>query len=232
MVRTADPTCVAVPRGGGPNLIAEIKRSSPSAGLIRPDFEPVAISRQYAEGGAQALSILTDEKFFGGRIEYIEAVKAAVGLPVLRKDFLVDAYQIHESRACGADAVLLIAEALAPSTMVELVTLARSLGLWVLLEVHTQECLLDVSQRLGDKLHDGILLGINNRDLQTQRVDLATAEELARLVPRGVPIVAESGIRTRADVERMLAAGARAVLVGEVLMRSGDPRQTIEELFG
>jgi indole-3-glycerol phosphate synthase len=223
---------VTVPRRGGPNLIAEVKRSSPSAGLIQADFDPLRLARQYAEGGAQALSVLTDEKYFGGRLEHIERIKLEVGLPVLRKDFLIDPYQVHESRACGADAVLLIADALEASEVTELVKLSRGLGLWVLVEVHTRESLFSVLQILDVTSREGVLLGINNRDLQAQRVDLGTTEQLARFVPPGLPIVAESGVRTRQDVERMHAAGARALLVGETLMRSGDPRRRIRELFG
>lgn len=223
---------VAVPRGGRPNLIAEIKRASPSAGLIRADFDPVAIACEYERAGAQALSVLTDEKYFGGRLDFIAQVKDAVGLPVLRKDFVIDPYQVYESRAAGADAILLIAEALEPPTLLELFTLARAEGLWVLVEVHDRERLLMVFQTLQDRLRDGLLLGLNSRDLRAQRVDLATAEDLARLVPPGLPMVAESGIRTRRDVERMHGAGARALLVGETLLRSGDVERTVRELFG
>lgn len=223
---------VAVPRRGQPNLIAEIKRASPSAGVIRSEYDPAGIARQYEQGGAQALSVLTDELYFGGRLDHIEQVKAAVGLPVLRKDFLVDAYQVHESRAYGADAVLVIAEALETDPALELLRLARSLELWVLLEVHSRERLLAVLQGMDAALRDGVLLGINNRNLHAQTTDLACTERLAPLVPPGMPIVAESGIRTRKDVERMHAAGARAVLVGETLVRSGNPSQTIRELFG
>lgn len=223
---------VTVPRVAGPNLIAEIKRASPSAGLIKPDFDPVVQARQYVAAGAQALSVLTDEKYFGGHLDDIERIKAAVDLPVLRKDFLVDPYQVYESRARGADAVLVITDALERSVAAELVRLARSLELWVLVEVHGRERLCEVLQWLRGSLLDGVLLGINNRDLQVQRVDLATTDELAGLVPPGLPIVSESGIRTRKDVQRMHAAGARALLVGEALMRSDDPQQTIRELFG
>jgi indole-3-glycerol phosphate synthase len=223
---------VSAPRAGRPNLIAEIKRASPSAGVIRADFDPVAIARTYAAAGAAALSVLTDEPYFGGRLEHIDEIKAAVGLPVLRKDFLLDEYQIHESRAYGADAVLLIAEAMEPVRLVALADLARQLGLCVLLEVHARPTLMRTLSALDASNRANILLGLNNRDLQAQRVDLATTERLAELVPPGMPIVAESGIRTRRDVERMHAAGARALLVGETLMRSADPAATIRELFG
>ena len=223
---------VTAPGRNGPNLIAEVKPSSPSAGLIQPDFDPVRIAQQYAAGGARALSVLTDEKYFGGRLAYIAQIKATVGLPVLRKDFLIDAYQVYESRAGGADAVLVIGEALEPTLAAELVALARSLKLWVLLEVHTRAGLLEALGLIHTEAGEGVLLGINNRDLETQRVDLSTLEQLAPLVSPGVPIVAESGVKTRADVERLHAAGARAILVGETLMRSGDPARTIRELFG
>lgn len=223
---------VTVPRHGRPNLIAEIKRSSPSAGLIQPDFDPVRIAGEYAAGGAHALSVLTDEKYFGGRIEFIDRVKSAVELPVLRKDFLIDPYQVHESRAYGADAILVIADALSTAVMTELVKLARSLDLWVLLEVHERARLLEALRVLQEHSRDGILLGINNRDLQAQQTNLSTTEDLAKLVPPGVPIVAESGIKTQGDVQRMHAAGARALLVGETLMRSGTPAETIRSLFG
>jgi indole-3-glycerol phosphate synthase len=223
---------VTVPRRGRLNLIAEIKRASPSAGVLRPDFDPAALARGFAAGGAQALSVLTDERYFGGHIEHIALVKAAVDLPVLRKDFLVDPYQVHESRAYAADAVLVIAEALGAGPAVELAELARSLELWVLLEAHTRASLLEVLPLVRARLQDGVLLGINNRDLHAQQTDLATTEELAPLIPPGWPIVAESGIQTRKDVERMHAAGARALLVGEALLRAPDPERAVRELFG
>jgi indole-3-glycerol phosphate synthase len=225
--------CAAVtrPRAGRPNLIAEIKRSSPSAGLIQPDFDPVAIARQYAAGGADALSVLTDERYFDGRLEYLAAVKTAVALPVLRKDFLIDAYQVHEAAAAGADAVLLIADALDDAPLAELADVARRLALDVLLEVHSR-ARLPAALNVIRTWPAGVVLGINNRDLQAQRIDLATTEQLARELPPGLPFVTESGIKTRADVERLHAAGACALLVGETLMRSGDPAATIRELLG
>ncbi|MBK9119965.1 MAG: indole-3-glycerol phosphate synthase TrpC [Phycisphaerales bacterium] len=223
---------VTAPRRSGPNIIAEIKRSSPSAGVLQPDFDPVATARAYEAAGAAALSVLTDERYFGGHLDHIALVKEACGLPVLRKDFLVEPYQVHESRAAGADAVLVIADALEESDALELVTLARSLDLWVLLEVHSRERLLAALRILQAQERGGVLLGINNRDLSAQHIDLATTEELARLVPPGLPIVSESGIRTRQDVERMHAAGARVLLIGEALMRSGDPGRALRELLG
>ncbi len=223
---------VSAPRRGGPNLIAEIKRASPSAGVIKADFDPVAIARSYADAGAHALSVLTDEKFFDGRLEYIEQVKGAVGLPVLRKDFILDLYQVHESRAYGADAILLIAEALTPPLVNALTALAHDLGLCVLLEAHGPAALNAALRALPAGLRDGLLVGINNRDLKAQTIDLATTENVARIVPPGLPIVSESGIKTRQDVERLHAAGARALLIGETLMRSADPRAMVRSLFG
>ncbi|MBU0638167.1 MAG: indole-3-glycerol phosphate synthase TrpC [Planctomycetes bacterium] len=223
---------VTVPLRGRPNLIAEVKRASPSAGVIAEDFDPVAIAQRYQAAGVAALSVLTDEKYFGGRLEYIEQIKAVVGLPVLRKDFLCDAYQLHESRAFGADAVLLIGDALERSHLLELVELAGELDLCVLLEVHERGTLVDVLQVLQGVRRAHVLLGINNRDLRSQQVDLRTTERLAALVSPGFPIVAESGIKTRRDVQRMHAAGARALLIGETLMRSGDPTTTVRELLG
>lgn len=222
---------VSAPRRNGPNLIAEIKRASPSAGTIVADFDPTGIARRYSAGGARALSVLTDEKYFGGRLEYVEQVREAVGLPVLRKDFLIDPYQVYESRAFGADAILLIAEALEPALLAELLTVARELSLCVLLEVHTRRALLRVLQNVPATQREGVLLGINNRDLTTQRVDLSTTERVIDLVPPGMPVVAESGIKSRADVERMYAVGARALLVGEALMRHADPETTIQTMF-
>ena len=223
---------VSAPRRGRPNLIAEIKRASPSAGLIRADFDPVALARQYAAGGADAISVLTDEKFFQGRLAYIEQVKEAVGPPVLRKDFLISDYQLHESRAAGADAVLLIAEALEPSQLPDLVSLAQELELCVLLEVHTRQALHQSLTRLDQSRRKNLLIGINNRDLKTQTIDLDTTAKLAELVPPGLPIVSESGVATRRDVECLHAAGARALLIGEALLRRPDPAEAIRQLFG
>lgn len=222
---------VTLPRRDRPNLIAEIKRSSPSAGVIRPELDPVEIAQIYERSRADALSVLTDERYFGGRLEYIEQIKAVVGLPVLRKDFIVDAYQVHESRAFGADAILLIAEALEVPQIAELIPLARGLGLWVVLEVHDRERLDAVVEGLPDLPRSGVILGINNRDLRLQKTDLATTERLAPLVPFGVPIISESGVQTRRDVERLYMAGARALLIGETLLRAADPGQKVKDLF-
>lgn len=236
----AEPAYHAVPRDfyaavtrgptPAPRLIAEIKKASPSAGVIATDFDPVSIAGRYYTAGAAALSILTDARFFQGDLSYLQLVRARVPLPVLRKDFLIDAYQVHESRAAGADAVLLIAEALAPALLAELASLARSLSLTVLIEVHSEDSLRAVLAALGPQ-RSGILLGINNRNLATQTTDISNTERLARLVPSDLPIVSESGIRMRADVLRMRAAGAAALLIGEALMRSDDPVQAIRALF-
>ncbi|MGE0480312.1 MAG: indole-3-glycerol phosphate synthase TrpC [Phycisphaerae bacterium] len=226
----AAPTGAAAPGGALPRLIAEVKRASPSAGVIRADFDPVAIAQRYHAAGAAALSVLTDGPFFGGRLTDLAAIRSAVPLPLLRKDFIIDAYQVHESRAAGADAILLIAEALRDAELVDFVALARRIDLTVLLEVHEAESLERV-QRLFPTPPTGVLLGINNRDLKRQVVDIAHTERLAPRARGAWPLVSESGVRTRADVQRLHAAGARALLVGEALMRADDPGGRIQELF-
>lgn len=223
---------VAAPRHRGPNLIAEIKHKSPSAGVIRQPFDPVQIAQTYQQAGAQALSVLTDEPDFGGRLEFLAQVRDAVELPLLRKDFIVDAYQIHESAAAGADAVLLIAEALEPNVLGAFAAQAVELGLAVLVEVHTRAALVEVLPHLTPELREHLLIGINNRDLKRQVVDLSTTESVADVVPLGMPIVSESGIRTRSDVDRVHKAGARALLVGEHLLRSDDISAKVRELVG
>ena len=216
----------------GVNLIAELKKASPSAGLIVPDFDPVAIARIYADHGAVALSVLTDETYFQGRLEYISQVRAAVALPILRKDFMVDAYQVYESRAFGADAILLIAEVLSGSQVAELASLAVDLGMGVLVEVHGEASLAVVLEALGDPGPDRYVLGINNRDLTVQRTDLATMKRLGRTLPAGTRFVAESGISTREDVLQAVNSGACAMLVGEALLRAGDVGTKVDELLG
>ncbi len=223
---------VTTPNAKRLNLIAEVKKASPSAGVIREDFNPVAIAVKYEEAGADALSVLTDEPYFHGRLEYIEQVRAKVRLPVLRKDFIIDPWQVYETRAAGADALLLIAECLDLSLMTDLQILAAELNLTVLIEVHDMENLIRVRDRLIGFPHPGYsLIGINNRDLRTFKVDLGTTLRLAELVEDRSVLVSESGIATAADVRRLQQAGVRAALVGETLMRSGDVGGTIRELF-
>jgi indole-3-glycerol phosphate synthase len=215
------------------NLIAEIKKASPSAGVIRADFDPVAIARTYAASGADALSVLTDEKYFQGHLDYIQAVRAAVDLPVLRKDFIIDEYQVYESRAAGADAMLLIAECLEISQLIDLQILATELNMTCLIEVHDMENLIRVRDRVVGFPHRSYsLIGINNRDLRTMKVDLGTTLRLAELVENRDVLVSESGIHSRFDIDKLVEAGVRAILVGESLMRSDDIGAKVRELLG
>ena len=214
------------------NVIAEVKKASPSAGVIRADFDPVAIARQYEAGGATAISVLTDRQYFQGSLEHLRAVREAVALPVLRKDFIIDEGQVYESRAAGADAILLIAAALPLGRLADLMILSAELKLTVLLEVHDADELLAVRSMVGFPHRAYSLLGINNRDLATFQVDIATTLRLAPLAGEGVAIVSESGIRTRQDVERLKAGGVCGVLVGETLMRCDDIQAGIEQLLG
>jgi indole-3-glycerol phosphate synthase len=236
-IRDAGPArnfhgAIAKPPKRGVNLIAEIKKKSPSAGLIRPDFDPVALARTYHAGGADALSVLTDQTYFDGRLEYIAQVKAAVALPVLRKDFTIDEYQLYESRAAGADAVLLIGEVLGPARLADMLELAFDLGLTSLIEVHEAPTLGALQAVIGFPNRKRTLLGINNRNLKIQKTDLATTEALARQVSKDTILVSESGIQTRGDVERLIQAGARGLLIGETFMRSLDIVAKMTELLG
>jgi len=207
----------ALARTRPPAVIAELKRASPSRGVIRADYDPAAHARSYAGGGATALSVLTDERFFGGALPHLAAARAASGLACLRKDFLVDPYQLDEARAWGADAVLLIVAACAPAEGRALLAAAAERGLDVLVEVHDERELAWAADA------GATLVGINNRDLATFAVSLATTERVAAHVGPGMLVVAESGIRSASDVRRMVAAGAHAVLVGEAFMESPDP---------
>lgn len=220
----------AVTRRPGINLIAEIKKASPSAGLIRADFDPARIAGIYRDCGAAALSVLTDRTYFSGDLAHVAAVRAACALPVLRKDFIIDGYQVHESRAAEADAILLIADVLDPAEIAALARLSFELGMATLIEVHGEGRLADVTALVSDERH--ILLGINNRDLHTQRTDLRTTLNLARRVPPGTPYVAESGLRTRDDVQAMGDAGACAVLIGETFMRAADIAAEVRSIMG
>ena len=222
-------------RGGGKrmNVIAEVKKASPSAGVIAHDFDPTARALAYAEAGADALSVLTDEEHFRGSLDFLPPIKAAVDLPVLRKDFIVDTYQVWESRAAGADAVLLIAEALETNELIDLQILATELHMTTLLEVHSLENLMRVRDHVIGFPHKSYsLLGINNRDLTTFRTDLGTTTRMAELVEDRHTLVSESGIGCRADVDRLVAAGVRSALVGESLMRSGDVSASMRDWFG
>ena len=214
----------ALATGEGVRVIAEIKRRSPSKGEIRPDFDPVSCAKAYADAGAAALSVLTDAHFFGGHLDHLVMARAATALPVLRKDFVIDPYQIDEARVAGADSVLLIVAALDPGSLAALRDRAVELGLDVLVEVH-DAVELDTALRTGADL-----VGVNNRDLRTFVTDLAVTERLAAHVPEGVLLVAESGIADPADVARLTAAGARAFLVGESLMREPDPGRALRRL--
>ncbi|HEX5167511.1 MAG TPA: indole-3-glycerol phosphate synthase TrpC [Thermomicrobiales bacterium] len=215
-------------RGSGVSVIAEVKRASPSKGAIAPDIIATDVAREYIAGGAAAISVLTDERFFRGTIEDLEAV-AALGretrTPALRKDFVIDSYQIAEAKASGSAAVLLIVAALELARLRELLSATAGYGLEALVEVHDE-------QELETALSVGAtLIGINNRDLRAFTVDLATTERLAAQVPEGNTLVGESGVRTRADVERLGRAGVDAVLVGETLMLAPDRAAAVRELL-
>lgn len=220
----------AIARGcahcGGPAVIAEIKKASPSAGIIHAELDEATVARGYAAAGASALSVLTEQDHFSGMLRDLATVRDATTLPVLRKDFLTDPYQLYEARAAGADAVLLIVAILGDDRLAEMLSLAPAIGLDALVEVHDEAELataLDVGARI---------VGVNSRDLKTLEVDLATAERLLPAIPDGTVRVAESGIRTRADLDRMTAAGADAVLVGEALLRADEPANALAELTG
>lgn len=210
---------------GKPAVIAEIKKASPSKGVIREDFIPADIAQSYAEGGAACLSVLTDKQFFQGQVDYLKQARASCQLPVLRKDFMVDAYQIYESRAMGADCILLIAACLDDAQMKTFEAIARSLDMAVLVEVH-DEAELERALKLKTPL-----IGINNRNLKTFEVSLETTLTLKAQIPADRVLVTESGISTRDDVLRMGAAGVNAFLVGEAFMRAKEPGKALADLF-
>jgi len=216
----------ALASAGRVNVIAECKRRSPSKGVLARVYDPARIAAAYERGGAAAVSVLTEPAFFDGALEHLAAVRRAIALPVLRKDFTVDEYQLHEARANGADAILLIVAALDQPQLARLHRAAGELGLAVLVEVHSEDELqraIDVGARL---------IGVNNRNLRTLAVDVSASHRLARLIPAGVTAVSESGLRTREDIERLRADGYRAFLVGERFMTDPDPARALAELTG
>jgi indole-3-glycerol phosphate synthase len=216
----------ALKASGPVALIAEVKKASPSAGLIRADFEPVSIAKTYVEHGAACLSVLTDEHFFQGRLDFLRAIRKAVNVPLLRKDFVLDPYQVIEARAAGADAVLLIAECLPDPLLGQLYSKIRELGMHALVELYDAENLPRVLAL------DPAIVGVNNRDLRTFVTDLGRATRLRQDVPRETVFVAESGIRTRADVAILGEAKVDAMLVGESLMREADLGAAVDRLLG
>lgn len=211
---------------GGTAIIAEVKKGSPSKGIIRADFDPVAIAEQYQDAGATCLSVLTDQQYFYGHLRYLGLIREQVSLPLLCKDFIIDTYQLYQARLAGADAVLLIAAALNDEQLLELAQQATALRLDTLLEVH------DAAEMQRALKLPVDLIGINNRDLRTFVTDLGISESLASLVPADQLAIAESGITSRADIERLQAAGARAFLVGETLMREADIAGKLRQLLG
>jgi indole-3-glycerol phosphate synthase len=221
------PICAETKTGTGPvRLIAEVKKASPSKGVIRADFDPVAIARTYERHGASCISVLTDEQYFQGSLAYLRQVRAAVALPVLRKDFIIDPYQVVEARAAGADAVLLIAECLDDALLKLLHDAIVALGMTPLVELYEPANLPRVLQ-IGARL-----IGVNNRDLRTFQVDIEHTLRLRRQIPADRVVVGESGIRTHADVERLAAAGVQAMLVGESLLVQADVAAAVNALLG
>jgi indole-3-glycerol phosphate synthase len=207
-------------------VIAEVKRSSPSKGRIREDFDPVGIAGIYEDNGASAISILTERKFFEGNTAYVPQISSVVGLPLLRKDFIIDPYQINETRVLGADALLLIARLLEAGELRDFIGLASELGLAALVEVHDAA---DMEKAVSSGAR---IVGINNRDLATFRTDLDVSIRLARRIPKAITVVSESGIASRGDIEKLMEAGIHAFLVGESLMREKDVGKKLRELLG
>jgi indole-3-glycerol phosphate synthase len=216
----------ALGMNGRVNVIAECKRRSPSRGVLASTYDPVAIAKQYEAGGAAAISVLTEPTFFDGALEHLSAVRDAVDVPLLRKDFVVDDYQLLEARAAGADAILLIVAALEQAALVRLQSRAWELGMAALVEVHDDE-------ELTRAIDSGArLIGVNNRNLRTLAVDVSASDRLAATMPAGVVGVSESGLQTRRDLERLAAAGYRAFLIGERFMTDSDPARAIADLIG
>ena len=216
----------AIAQSDNINLIAEVKKKSPSKGIIREDFDPIQIAETYVENGAAAISVLTDVRFFDGRLDYLSSIRQVVDVPLLRKDFTIDPYHIYQARVAGADAILLIVAALTKDQLREFMDIAASLSLASLVEVHT-DTELEIALDVGAEI-----IGINNRDLRTFHTDLATTFSLQEFLPTGKVVVSESGIYTRADVESLREAGVNAILVGESLMRSPDIGEQVRKLIG
>jgi indole-3-glycerol phosphate synthase len=216
----------------GLNVIAEIKKASPSAGVIRENFDPLEIATIYDICGADAISVLTDEKYFQGKLEYIRQIKETVPQPVLRKDFIIDAWQVYQSRAAGADAILLIAETLPPGEVMDLMITASELRMTVLLEFHQLDNLLKMRSMLDFPKGGYSLLGINNRDLSTMKVDLNTTARLGEFINDKSRLVTESGIKTREDVDKIKSFGVNACLIGQTLCESESISEKFTELFG
>lgn len=216
----------AIRRDDGIKFIAEVKKASPSAGIIREDFNHVNIAMKYEAGGASAISVLTDKEFFMGNIRYLSEIKELVNVPVLRKDFVIDPYQIYEARAAGADSILLIARILTKEQIDTFLALAHELEMECLVEVHDKDELEKVMET------EAAIIGINNRNLDTLETNLETTFQLYTLIPEGKIIVSESGIKTRADILKLEEAGIDAILIGETLMRSKDIFLKTKELFG
>jgi len=218
-IRALQPSAATI------RVIAEIKKSSPSMGIIRPDFDPVSIARRYEECGAAAISMLTDEKYFAGSLEHLRAVRASVSLPILRKEFIIDEYQVWEARAAGADAILLIAAILSDAEIEAFHTLSQKMGMASLVEVHTEA---ELRRALKIK---PLLIGINNRNLGDFSVDIRQSARLRPLIPEGICVVSESGIKTTSDVMFLKSLGIHAILVGETLMRAHDPGIAMKALI-
>lgn len=223
---------VTKPNIRGINVIAEVKKASPSAGLISKNFDPVEIASLYERCGADAVSVLTDEKYFQGKLDYLSRVKETVELPILRKDFIVDKWQIYESRAAGADAILLIADVLQPGELMDLLICASELTLTSLVEVHQADTLLHIRSVIGFPKKGYSVLGINNRNLSTMDVDLNTTGRLMTFLEGKTKVVSESGIATRSDVEKLKDFGVAACLIGQTLCESDSIEQRFSELFG
>ncbi|WP_347861334.1 indole-3-glycerol phosphate synthase TrpC [Salimicrobium sp. PL1-032A] len=222
----ATPFAESLRQGVPAGLIAEVKKASPSKGIIRQDFDPVAIAEAYERGGARAISVLTDQSFFQGSTEYLTDIKRHVKVPVMRKDFIIDSLQVQESREIGADAILLIGEALEAKKLKELYDEAYSLGMEVLVEVHALETLENILELFTPEV-----IGVNNRDLTTFHTTLEQTEKIAAAVPPGALLVSESGIYTNEDVLKVRKAGAGAVLVGESLMRQENVEEAVRQLL-